>query len=222
MRIFIQKPKKTIGSIHNFMSFKDYVNNKPSTPMELVKKVKISENLQYHIDNKISLCENAFRVYSKSYFDLINEVRDLYENDLIKVNDEDAELLDTDIGSVVEVNGRVFHLDAPVVDKELISEGKKNKSGNKKGPLNKPMRTPGGPKKFKVFVKTSGGKVKTVRFGDSKASGLSIKNSSPARAKSFRARHKCSQKKDRTTPGYWSCNIARYAKSVGLKSSRPW
>jgi hypothetical protein len=203
------------------MSFKDYVNSKPSTPMELVKEVKISENLKYHLKNKISLCENTFRVYSKAYFELINEVRDLYNKDLIRVNDEDAELLETDIGEAVEVNGRIFYIDAPMVDKGIILEAKNNKS-KKKGPLNKPIRTPGGPKKFKVFVKTSGGKVKTVRFGDSKASGLSIKNSSPARAKSFRARHKCSQKKDRTTPGYWSCNIARYAKSVGLKSSRPW
>jgi len=203
------------------MSFKDYVNSKPSTPMELVKEVNISENLKYHLENKISLCENTFRIYSKAYFELINEVRDLYNEDLIRVNDEDAELLETDIGEAIEVNGRVFYIDAPMVDRGIISEAKKNKK-NKKGPLNKPIRTPGGPKKFKVFVKTAGGKIKTVRFGDSKESGLSIKNSSPARAKSFRARHKCSQKKDRTTPGYWSCNIARYAKSVGLKSSRPW
>jgi hypothetical protein len=202
------------------MSFKDYIKGKAATPMELVKTVHISENLAYHLENKVSLCENAFRIYSKAYFELINEVRDLYEKDLIKVNDDDAELLETDIGQIVEMNGKTFYLDAPVPDKETLIEGKSAKE--KKGPLNKPIRTPGGPKKFKVFVKTSGGKVKTVRFGDSKASGLSIKNSSPARAKSFRARHKCSQKKDRTTPGYWSCNIARYAKSVGLKSSRPW
>lgn len=202
------------------MSFKEYINNKPANPMEVVGFVNVSENLKYHLDNKISLCENTFRIYSKAYFDLIKEVRELYEKDLIKVNDEDAELLDTDIGQIVEVNGKIFYLDVPIVDKGTLTEGKKEKE--KKGPLNKPMRTPGGPKKFKVFVKTPGGKVKTVRFGDSKASGLSIKNSSPARAKSFRARHKCSEKKDRTTPGYWSCNIARYAKSVGLKSSRPW
>jgi hypothetical protein len=202
------------------MSFKDYIKSKATTPMELVKTVYISDNLAYHLENKFSLCENAFRIYSKAYFDLINEVRDLYEKDLIRVNDDDAELLSTDIGQIIEMNGKTFYLDAPIPDKKALTESKSTKE--KKGPLNKPIRTPGGPKKFKVFVKTSGGKVKTVRFGDSKASGLSIKNSSPARAKSFRARHKCSQKKDRTTAGYWSCNIARYAKSVGLKSSRPW
>ena len=40
--------------------------------------------------------------------------------------------------------------------------------------------------------------------------------------KSFRARHNCDQKKDRTTAGYWSCNVGRYAKKLGLKSSRNW
>lgn len=199
------------------MSFKNYLDGKKSTPMNLIGEVKISENLKFHLENNISLCDNVFRYYSKSYFDLINEVRSLYEKDLIEVNDEDADLLETDIGKYFELNNKTIYLDAPKFDKSFLTEEKKEKCK-----LNKPTRTPGGPKKFKVCVKTSSGRIKTVRFGDSKASGLSIKNSSPARAKSFRARHKCHEKKDRTTPGYWSCNVARYAKSLGLKSSRPW
>ena len=67
--------------------------------------------------------------------------------------------------------------------------------------LNKPFRTPSGPKKSAVYVK-AGDKVKIVRFGDPK---MSIKKDQPARRKSFRARHKCSTAKDKTTPRYWSC-----------------
>jgi len=72
--------------------------------------------------------------------------------------------------------------------------------------LNKPSRItkgqPGyGRKKFKVFVK-SGSKVKKVMFGDP---NMTIKKSSPARRKSFRARHKCATAKDKTTARYWSC-----------------
>ena len=85
--------------------------------------------------------------------------------------------------------------------------------------LNKPFRTPGGPKKFAVYVKTGKGTVKKVTFGDP---NLRIKNANKGRAKSFRARHHCDQKKDRTTAGYWSCNVGRYAKKLGLKSSRNW
>jgi len=196
------------------MRFKEFINSEGS--MSLLSDVQVSDHLKYHLENKISLCENVFRIYSKAYFELINEARDLYNKDLLAVNDDDAELLETNIGETVEYNGRVVYLDCPRPIKSQINEEEK------KGPLNKPMRTPGGPKKFKVYVKTPSGRIKTVRFGDSKSSGLSIKNSNPARAKSFRARHKCSEKRDRTKAGYWACNVARYAKSLGLKSNRPW
>lgn len=70
--------------------------------------------------------------------------------------------------------------------------------------LGKVKRTPGGPKKFSVFVKNKKGNVVKVNFGDP---GLSIKRDNPTRKKAFRARHKCSQKKDRTSAGYWSCKL---------------
>ena len=72
----------------------------------------------------------------------------------------------------------------------------------KKVKLGKPMR--GDVKKYKVFVKNKKGKVVKVNFGDKK---MEIKRDNPKRRKSFRARHKCSQAKDRTTPKYWSCRM---------------
>lgn len=72
----------------------------------------------------------------------------------------------------------------------------------KKVTLNKPFRTPNGPKKSAVYVRGKGGNVKIVRFGDP---NMSIKKDIPARRKSFRARHKCATAKDKTTPRYWSC-----------------
>jgi hypothetical protein len=68
--------------------------------------------------------------------------------------------------------------------------------------LNKPFRTPDAKKKFGVYVKNKEGKVIIVRFGSQE---MSIKRDDPARRKSFRARHKCDQQKDKTTPAYWSC-----------------
>lgn len=198
------------------MKFKEFAYL--TTPMNLLENIKVSKNLKYHIENKISLCENIFRIYSEAYFNLINEVRNLYNENLIELNDEDAELVESDVGQFALHKGKKVYLDCPIMLKEKLNEAEYK---GEKVSLNKPIRTPDGPKKFKVFVK-DGDTVKMVRFGDSKSSGLSIKNSSPARAKSFRARHKCSEKKDKTTPGYWSCNVARYAKSLGLKSSRPW
>jgi hypothetical protein len=69
-------------------------------------------------------------------------------------------------------------------------------------PLNKPMK--GDVKKFKVYVKNSKGNVVKVNFGDP---NMEIKRDDPERRKSFRARHKCSQAHDKTTPKYWSCKM---------------
>jgi hypothetical protein len=83
--------------------------------------------------------------------------------------------------------------------------------------LNKPKR--GGTRKFYVYVKNDKGNVIKVAFGDPNAT---IKNDDPKAAASFQARHKCAQQTDKTSAAYWSCNVARYAKSLGLSSSRPW
>ena len=89
------------------------------------------------------------------------------------------------------------------IDEDAEYQGKKVK-------LNNPVR--GGSKKFYVYVKNKKGNVIKVSFGDT--TGLSIKRDDPERRKSFRARHKCDQKKDKTTPGYWSCKFWEKGKSV--------
>jgi hypothetical protein len=94
-----------------------------------------------------------------------------------------------------------------------LEEGKKKKkSDNEKKPLNKPKR--GGPKKFYVYVKTDSGNIKKVTWGDT--TGLSTKINDKEARKSFAARHKCSQQKDKTKASYWACNTPRYAKQLGL------
>jgi hypothetical protein len=188
-----------------------------NSTMILKESVKITENLKYHVENKIPLSESVFRFGSESYFNLINEVRNLYKRNLIKLNDEDLWFVKSNIGESVTLdNGKVIWLDVPFEVKESINEAEHR---GKKVKLGSPFRTPGGPKKFAVYVKTPGGGVKKVTFGDP---NLRVKNANKGRAKSFRARHNCDQKKDRTTAGYWSCNVGRYAKKLGLKSSRSW
>jgi hypothetical protein len=187
----------------------------------LTENVKVSDSLRYHIENKLSLTDNIYRVYSKAYFDLVNEVRNLWLSGKIKLNEEDTLMVKSDLGKKVLIEGEVVYLDAPFVyetetEEDILAEAK-HRGKNVK--LNKPFRTPGGPKKFAVYVKTPGGGVKKVTFGDP---NLKIKNKNKGAAKSFRARHKCDQKKDRTTAGYWSCSVGRYAKQLGLSSSNSW
>jgi|14BtaG_2_1085337.scaffolds.fasta_scaffold30160_1 hypothetical protein len=83
-------------------------------------------------------------------------------------------------------------------DYEEDAEGKIDKDRMK---CNSPRRTSGGSKKF-VVKACKDGKEKIVRFGDP---NMKIKKSNPKRRKSFRARHKCDQKKDKFSAGYWSC-----------------
>ena len=68
--------------------------------------------------------------------------------------------------------------------------------------LGKPFLTPGGPKKISVYVKNAKGNVVKVNFGDP---NMRIKKSNPARRKSFRARHNCSNPGPRDKARYWSC-----------------
>lgn len=68
-------------------------------------------------------------------------------------------------------------------------------------PLGKPMK--GDVKKSKVYVRDpSTGNIKKVNFGDP---NMRIKKTSPARRKSFRARHNCANPGSRLKARYWSC-----------------
>ena len=88
---------------------------------------------------------------------------------------------------------------------DKILEAKEKKT------LNKPFRTPGGPKKFSVYVKNEKGNVVKVNFGDP---NMEIKRDDPARRKSFRARHNCDNPGPKTKARYWSCQQWRAGKRV--------
>ncbi|MDB4452941.1 hypothetical protein N9145_02040 [bacterium] len=84
--------------------------------------------------------------------------------------------------------------------------------GGREVKLNKPKR--GGSKAYYVYVKDPRSKkVKKVQFG---SGGLRAKIKDKDARSAYAARHRCSKKKDRTTPGYWSCNLPRYAKALKL------
>lgn len=72
----------------------------------------------------------------------------------------------------------------------------------KKVTLNNPFRTPGGPKKFSVYVKNEKGNVVKVNFGDP---NMEIKRDDPGRRRNFRARHNCSNPGPKWKARYWSC-----------------
>ena len=180
---------------------------------QLKEQTKVTENLQYHLDNKIPLNESVFRISSNAHVKLFSEVRKLWELDQIQLSESDEHFMHTDAGRQGVYEGKLVPLDLPYV-MEAAKKKKKNP------PLNKPKR--GGPKAYYVYVrdpKTK--KIKKVTFG---SGGLKAKIGNKEASQAFAKRHRCDQKKDRTKASYWSCNLPRYAKQLGLAdpASRYW
>ena len=208
--------------------------NLPTKGMVLKENVEVSRGLQYMVENKLPLIENIYRPLSDEYFNLINETRDLFKKGLIELCADDMWVVSTNVGKRGMYEGEEVWLDVPFLleDEEwdedhaldsvlnsMVEDLNEAEYRGRKVKLNSPFRTPGGPKKFAVYVKNDKGNVVKVTFGDP---NLRVRNNNPGARKSFRARHKCDQKKDRTKAGYWACNVGRYAKQLGLKSSASW
>lgn len=173
--------------------------------------VEMSENMNYHISQNISPIDNIFRPESESYFNLLKESRELYNNgQLENLSDLDKNLLeDTDIGLFELYGNELVPLDLPLFSDEYLKILEAEYNG-RKVELNKPMRS-SGPKKYKVYVKNpKTNKIIVVNFGDIKG-GLKAKVADPEARKRFASRHNCHLKKDKTTPGYWACRVNRYA-----------
>jgi len=76
----------------------------------------------------------------------------------------------------------------------------------KKYGLEKPFKIKDKEKKYAVFVEnTKTGNIKIIKFG---AVGYEdyLSHKDKERRKRFKQRHKCSEKTNKLTPGFWSCN----------------
>lgn len=193
----------------------------PMLNENLGAKVIMTENMQYHIDNKKSLTENTFRYGSKAFLDLWAEARYLYSRDAINLSGEDKIIVETThLGEYGLFEGEMVPLDLPIMEEEKVKEntsgGTLDEAKEGKHVLNKPHR--GGSKKFYVYVRNpKTKKIKKVSFGDT--SGLSAKINNPEARRAFSKRHDCPNKTDKTKASYWSCRLPRYAKALGLKSN---
>ena len=180
---------------------KEYINQ----PMVLKKPVIISEELKYHLLKKIPLSENKFKINSKSFINLINEVRRLYNKGLIGLNKNDKNIVESDLArKVLLENGQVVYLEIPIENQNFLSEAEYQ---GRKVQLGKIMQ--GDVKKSKVYVKNDKGKVVKVNFGFGGKSAhgkrMVIKKNNPARRKSFRARMNCDNPGPRWKARYWAC-----------------
>ena len=171
----------------------------------LESKQSINEGILYHLNTNTPLNESIYRYGSTFYFKMFAEARRLFnEGKLITENAQDLWFLkETDLGEMAVYNGNPIYLDFPYLN-EAEHAGKEVE-------LNKPKK--GGPKKFYVYVK-DGDSVKKVSWGDT--TGLKVKINNLEASKSFAARHKCAEEKDKTSANWWACNLPKYSKQLGL------
>jgi hypothetical protein len=173
----------------------------------------VEDAIQEHIKQGVPFTECMFRPGSEAFSLFYQKVRE--QRDRLTLDWQDEELLDTDIGSCIVVEGERVPVDVPIEEEVELDEAEYR---GRKVKLNSPKR--GGSKKYYVYVRDPKTKnVKKVSWGDT--TGLSTKANNPAAVRSFVARHKCKQKNDKTKAGYWACRTPRY-KALGVKGGQWW
>jgi hypothetical protein len=180
----------------------------------LLKDPKVSKHLKYHIREGVGVDKNVFRPDSDSFYRLFREVRKLHSEGRYTLNENEKHyILETDIGNFGVFEGERVPLDHPMPNEDDIEEAKQKKK--KDPPIGKPMKNSDGGKKYKVFVRNpKTGNIKKITYGDKKGGLKGNWNSAEAR-KSFAARHKCADKDDRMSSGYWACRAHKdFGKNV--------
>jgi len=164
--------------------------------------LELDNNSAHRLADKITLVMNKFA----------NEDRD-HELEMVRIQMQTAKRAIENIEDVVGEEGE-GNLMAWVQSKitnsvemldgvsDYLKSEHKTAAKNEGKTLNKPFRTPGGPKKFSVYVKNDKGNIIKVNFGDPKRS---IKRDNPERRKNFRARHNCDSPGPKWKAKWWSC-----------------
>jgi hypothetical protein len=176
----------------------------------------LSDELIFHVLNGAGVDQNIFRPGSHKFMSLFCEARELHADGKYNIHEnEKYYLLETSIGEYDFFEGERVPLDYPMENIEKLDDADYK---GREVELNKPKR--GGSKKYYVYVKNpETGNVNKVEFG---ARGMSVKVDDPDRRKAFAARHNCTKKTDKTTPGYWACRLGRYPHLTGGSKSYKW
>lgn len=148
----------------------------------------INEVIAYQVGRGIPFTDPVMRPDSEIWEQFINRAKELYKS---------GDYLPNDVYEAVLLESDI---------------GKKGEYQGKQVDLDRPRY--GGSKKFIVYTKVDG-KVYKVQFG---SPDMSVKLGDKEAVDSFVARHKCSEKKDKTSAGWWSCNLPAYAKMLGIEN----
>jgi len=172
----------------------------------------VSEGISYHIENDLSISESIYRIGSDSYLALINEMRSLYNQGKLTVCEDDQ-----------------FILEKLQTGKKGIYKDSKTKK-EIKVTLDDPQLAPKSIKNLYYVYRASpsGKKINglpqaiIIGFGERNNPDVRTKHQDPGKRAGFLARQRCSDKKDPYKSGWWSCNIHKFWKQLGLSSNDPW
>ena len=172
---------------------------------------ELDNNQAHRLADKIT---NQIKTASEDYdheYDMVRNQMETAERAIEGIEDVIGDEGEGNLMAWVQskISNAVQMLDG--VSDYLQSQHKTASDKNKGKKLNKPFRTPGGPKKFSVYVKNDKGNIVKVNFGDP---GLSIKRDNPNRRKNFRARHNCDNPGPKWKARYWSCRNWEAGRSV--------
>ena len=176
----------------------------------LTKYLKIYGGVGEYNGSRIYRLLRNFTFSGMALVDNPANARSIISDNLMNINDENKSIASCgcececcDDDSVEDILDSEDSFDDGEDDYSVFSSlAEESKKENKR--LNKPFRTPDGPKKFSVYVKNDKGNVVKVNFGDP---NMSIKRDNPERRKSFRARHNCDNSGPKWKARYWSCKF---------------
>jgi NACalpha-BTF3-like transcription factor len=174
---------------------------------ELLKVMNTEVEFQDWTKDMISKAE----IYIQNVYDFVKYYEPGKYEDEYEHEDENEEENKQEMESALfkyrdPTTNEIFFFDRTGLHKkdgqQLLYMGRAEEYQGRKVKLNKPFRTPDGPKKFAVYVKNEKGKVIILRFGDP---NMRIKKNDPERRKSFRARHNCDNPGPKWKARWWSC-----------------
>jgi len=202
---------------------------------ECYKMVSLELDMQSNVDRCISLFEKKFRgmMEKVSKVEIVRVAGFVKDEETEEEGDFEYDMAKNELSTALDAIEDLISLlgddeegDLPAWVQSKITKGvdyldsvadymkgleKTAATKKKKNPkLNKPFRTPGGPKKFSVYVKNDKGNIVKVNFGDP---SMRIKDNIPGRRKNFRARHNCENPGSKTKARYWSCRQWSNSKS---------
>jgi len=153
---------------------------------------KIASDSEY--DPELGMVRNEMQTAKRAIEDIMDVVGNKGEGNLMA-------WVQSKITNAVQMLKNVadYMMSEKEIDEPKMATASDKNKGKK---LNKPFRTPSGPKKFSVYVKNENGNVVKVNFG---YPNMRIKDNIPGRRKNFRARHNCDNPGSKTKARYWSC-----------------